>query len=570
MNDTYNPGRTDPRTHARRNPAAVSRIPENGRGRAGGVNPSRPSRPPQDPNAVQRTRQNPNAGFSEAPRQTPPRQDRPLQSERTGRQIPMRDPGAVYSPAERIRRTQERQERAERQPRPSRSAIPAPSSEDRRMVRRDASEEKRLTREERKQRRLESYRSRNLVRWTEQEKRENAWQRDIVRVKVGFDRPLFALIVILLALGSIMVLSASYPMAVRKGYGALYYAKRQGLFVLLGVIAMIIGWKIPLDKPLIRRGMPVAVWLTAAALLVVVTFIGVSEGEAQRWIQIPGVPVTVQPSEIMKIGEVLLLAMYADVMRQRMENASSLGSRYVYNVVLPGLLVGMSCALIIVGKHLSGTMIVGVIGLFMVLTMVDRKCRWWWAPLTIAVLLAAAAAVYIIAIPYARTRFMGIFSPDSDRWQSMQSLYAVGSGGLFGVGVGQSRQKYSYLGAAHTDFIFAIWCEEFGFVGAIVLIGLFFAFLWRGYRIASRAKDPFSMLVAYGITTHFAVQIIGHMVVDTTYMNTGISLPFFSYGGSSLIMQLFEAGLLLNISRHDYRSRSELEEAELRKAAGLD
>ena len=301
-----------------------------------------------------------------------------------------------------------------------------------------------------------------------------------------------------------------------------------------------------------------------------VTFIGVSEGEAQRWIQIPGVPVTVQPSEIMKIGEVLLLAMYADVMRQRMENASSLGSRYVYNVVLPGLLVGMSCALIIVGKHLSGTMIVGVIGLFMVLTMVDRKCRWWWAPLTIAVLLAAAAAVYIIAIPYARTRFMGIFSPDSDRWQSMQSLYAVGSGGLFGVGVGQSRQKYSYLGAAHTDFIFAIWCEEFGFVGAIVLIGLFFAFLWRGYRIASRAKDPFSMLVAYGITTHFAVQIIGHMVVDTTYMNTGISLPFFSYGGSSLIMQLFEAGLLLNISRHDYRSRSELEEAELRKAAGLD
>jgi hypothetical protein len=165
---------------------------------------------------------------------------------------------------------------------------------------------------------------------------------------------------------------------------------------------------------------------------VAVNFIGVSEGEAQRWIQLPGVPVTIQPSEIMKIGEVMLLAMYADLMKKRMSDAPSLGAQYLYNVVLPGALVGVSCGLVIIGKHLSGTMIIGIIGLFMVLIMVDRKCRPWWAPVTILVLLGVAAAAYIVLVPYARDRFIGIFSPEADRWQSMQSLYAVGSGGLFG------------------------------------------------------------------------------------------------------------------------------------------
>lgn len=429
---------------------------------------------------------------------------------------------------------------------------------------------RRPDREQRKIERYERYSDRNMTRWQEQERRENAWQRGIIRVKSSADRPLLILAVVLLALGTITVLSASYPLAVRKGREALYFAKRQGLFLLLGMIMAAIGWKLPYEHRVMRRLIPLGVWLFAAGCLVAVNFIGVSEGEAQRWIQIPGVPVTIQPSEIMKIGEVMLLAMYADLMKKRMSDAGSLGSQYLYNVVLPGALVGVSCGLVIVGKHLSGTMIIGIIGLFMVLVMVDRKCRSWWAPVTILVLLTVAAAAYIIAVPYARDRFIGIFSPEADRWQSMQSLYAVGSGGLFGVGVGQSRQKYSYLGAAHTDFIFAIWCEEFGFVGALALIALFLAFLWRAFRIASRAKDPFSMLTAYGIAVHFAVQMIGHMVVDTTFMNTGISLPFFSYGGSSLLVQMYEVGLLLRISEHDYRSRAELEEAEMRRRVGLD
>ena len=424
----------------------------------------------------------------------------------------------------------------------------------------------------REQRTIERYEERKLTQWKRQEREESAWQRGIVRVKSGVDRPLLILVLVLLSLGSITVLSASYPLAVRKDYGALYYAVRQGIFVVLGLIMMVLGWKIPYEHRVMRRLIPIGVWTFAAVCLLIVlkSSVGISEGQAQRWIQIPGVPVTIQPSEIMKIGEVMLLAMYADVMKKRMADAVSPGSQYLYNVVLPGLLVGVSCGLVIIGRHLSGTMIIGLIGLFMILVMGDRKCRPWWAPVTIVALLAVAAVAYIIIVPYARDRFTRIFSPDSDRWQSMQSLYAVGSGGLFGVGVGQSRQKYSYLGAAHTDFIFAIWCEEFGFVGAAVLIVLFFSFLWRGYRVASRAKDSFSMLTAFGITTHFAVQIIGHMVVDTTYMNTGISLPFFSYGGSSLIMQMYEVGLLLRISQHDYRSRAELEEADMRRRAGLD
>ncbi len=596
MNDAHG----TERSHARRRPENVSRQVtgtrtgegRNGNGaqtagyRTAGTDRSRTQPAQQLPQSPQNRYAQP----SQPTRQSPPAQpSRNVQSKQTGRAVPQQtgegNRNAGYVPARRpetvryVNGAARERIAQDRTDRPVRTAAPlterspernAVRGSERGIAAAEETADRARQREQRKIARREEAAGRDMVRWEKQEEKEDAWQQDIIRVKGGIDRPLLILALILLALGTVMVLSASYPLAVRKGKDALYYAGRQFLFLALGFVMMLLGWKLPYEQRVMRRLMPIGAWLTAAALLVAVCFIGLSEGEAQRWIQIPGVPITVQPSEIMKLAEVMLLAMYADLMKEKMAGAEKRGMRYLYNVVLPGLLVGLSCGLVIIGKHLSGTMIIGVIGLCMVLTMVDRKCPSWWAPVTIAVLLLAAAAAYIIAVPYARTRFLGIFSPDSDRWQSMQSLYAVGSGGLFGVGVGQSRQKYSYLGAAHTDFIFAIWCEEFGFVGAVALICLFFAFLWRGYRVASRAKDTFSMLTAYGITTHFAVQIIGHMFVDTTYVNTGISLPFFSYGGSSLLIQMFELGLLLRISQHDYRSRAELEEAELRRRAGLD
>ncbi|MBR4744662.1 MAG: FtsW/RodA/SpoVE family cell cycle protein, partial [Oscillospiraceae bacterium] len=400
-------------------------------------------------------------------------------------------------------------------------------------------------------------------------------QKDIVRVRSGIDRPLLVLALVLLALGSITVLSASYPLAVRRGLDdAAFFANKQLRYVAMGLGAMAAGFFIPYEKKGWRVFFPIISFGVAAVLLVAVFFMGVSAGEAQRWIAIPGIGFTIQPSAIMKPALVMMLALYADAFRKKREESVTARAMYGYNVLVPTMILGVACGLVIIGKHLSGTMIIGAIGFFMILTMMDRKCPRWWAPVTIILLLAVAAVVFILLVPYARTRFLGIINPGADvkkdSWQSIQSLYAVGSGGLFGVGVAQSRQKYAYLAAAHTDFIFAIWCEEFGFLGAVALIALFLAFLWRGYRIASRARDKFTMLTAYGITTHLAVQMIGHMVVDTTYINTGISLPFFSYGGSSLLVQMFEVGMLLRISQHFYRSRDDLERDALRKRAGLD
>ncbi len=435
-------------------------------------------------------------------------------------------------------------------------------------------EEKRLVREQKRADRLERFTENHLEKWDRQEKAESRWQKDIVRVKSGVDRPLLILAIILLALGSVMVMSASYPTAVRKNLSVMYFAWRQIIFLGMGAAAMFGGYIIPYEGPRFRRVFPIIAYVLSAILLIVVIFAGISEGEAQRWILVPGVGFTVQPSEMMKLAIVMVLALYADRFRKQREDATSLGGKYLYNVLFPTFILGFSCLLVLVGRHLSGTMIVGAIGFFLVALMTDRKTPVWWVFVTVGVLLAVAAAVYIIAVPYATTRFMSIINPGADlrndSWQSTQSLYAVGSGGLFGVGIGESRQKYSYLAASHTDFIFAIWCEEFGFIGAIALILLFLAFLWRGYRVAARARDTFTMLTAYGITTHFAIQMIGHMLVDTTYLNTGISLPFFSYGGSSLIVQMFEVGILLRISKHFYKKKSELERDELRRNAGLD
>ena len=149
-------------------------------------------------------------------------------------------------------------------------------------------------------------------------------------------------------------------------------------------------------------------------------------------------------------------------------------------------------------------------------------------------------------------------------------MYAIGSGGIFGVGLGASRQKYSYLGAAHTDFIFSIWCEEMGFVGAVLLIVLFILFVWRGYVIALRAPDKYTMLTAFGITTHIGLQAFLNMcVASDLIMNTGVTLPFFSYGGSALVITLAEMGILLKISRRFYRRKEDIEHDEMARRAGL-
>ena len=202
-------------------------------------------------------------------------------------------------------------------------------------------------------------------------------------------------------------------------------------------------------------------------------------------------------------------------------------------------------------KHLSGTLIIAFIGisvLFVAGISVKKMSVSYGATAIVA------GTVFLLTNSYAMKRIESFFDPNadvlSDKWQTMQGLYAVGSGGFFGVGYLNSRQKYSYVSEPQNDFIFTIWCEEMGFFGAILVIVLFVLLLWRGYRIAINASNTFSSLVAFGITAQIGIQSLLNMLVVTDLIpNTGISLPFFSYGGSSLVILLAEMGILLSVSR---------------------
>lgn len=397
---------------------------------------------------------------------------------------------------------------------------------------------------------------------------EAAWQKDVVRVRGGPDIFMLALILILLALGTIMVFSSSYPLAIKEGRDSNYYITRQILYLILGGAAMAIFTIFPIRW--YKGWAPIIAYIISAGLLAYTAVFGMAEGEAVRWVYIG--PISIQPSELMKISLILMLAWYADKYEKQMKDLSQGLTSYKWNILFPCLILGGACALVLVGKHLSGTIIVGAIGFFM---LIVAGCKISWLLETIIPVGAAAILAFLAANPYALKRITTFTDENADTldelWQTTQSIYAIGSGGLFGVGLGQSRQKYSYLGNAHTDFIFSIWCEELGFIGAVALIILYLLFIWRGYSIAIKAPDKFTMLTAFGITTHVGLQAFLNMcVASDIIMNTGITLPFFSYGGSSLIVLMMEMGILLCISRQSYRKKADLEQEELRIRAGLD
>lgn len=407
-----------------------------------------------------------------------------------------------------------------------------------------------------KQKAIEKQRKR-IVGARKKERIEAEWQKDIVRVRGGVDGAMLAIILILLALGSICVFSASYPEAVRKTGDGMTYIRSQIVNVILGLIVMTFVACVPMQ--MYRSWLPLFVYGLAAVLLIVVLFYGTVVGVTKRWIPIG--PINVQPSEIMKVGMILTLAWYFDKYDKQVNDISvPTKVQYRWNTLYPLAILGVSCFLVLMGKHLSGTIIIGFIGLLM---LIVGGCKIGWLLKTGLPIAIPAGIVYLITNPYALKRFTTFTDENADKldelYQTTQSIYAIGSGGLFGVGLGESRQKFSYLSAAHTDFIFAIWCEEWGFIGAVTLIVLFLLFMWRGYVIALRAPDKFTMLTAFGITTHVGVQAFFNMcVVTDIFPNTGITLPFFSYGGSSLIVVLFEMGMLLAISRQYYRKKSEL------------
>ncbi|MBE6617055.1 MAG: cell division protein FtsW [Ruminococcaceae bacterium] len=398
-------------------------------------------------------------------------------------------------------------------------------------------------------------------------RREEAWQNEVVRVRGGIDVFMLAIILILLALGSITVFSASYPRAIAANVGSGYYIKKQIGYLIGGFAAMFLAAIIPMKA--YRKWAPPLAYALSAALLIAVLFVGKSVGEATRWIKIGSF--TIQPSELMKVALVLMLAWFIERHEHKMSDLDRGLKSYWHNTFYPLLVVGIASGLVLIGNHLSGAVIVAGIGIFM-LAVGGSRNLWLWG--TVIPVGLSAFIVYLQLNPYALKRFTSFTDENadvlSDVWQTTQSVYAIGSGGLFGKGFGQSQQKYGFLGNAHTDFIFSVWCEELGFIGAVALVLLFLLFIWRGYVIALRAPDKFMMLTAFGITTHIGIQAFLNMAVASDMIfNTGVTLPFFSYGGSALIVLMGEVGILLSISRQYYRKKTDIEHEEMLKKAGL-
>lgn len=378
---------------------------------------------------------------------------------------------------------------------------------------------------------------------------------DIIRVKGSYDKIFLVLVIILTLFGIIMDFSASYAYAFSSTGDSLFFVKRQILYAAVGFAAMILAMRF--DYKWLRK-VTVPVYISTIVLLIAVLGYGVASGVAQRWIFIGSI--SIQPSEIMKFSLVIMLALYVARNQDRITNYRNFKQSSVYGMFIPLIIIAIPCGLVALESHFSGTIIIFAIGL-VVLFASGARSGWFVAAAGGA---AAVLVPFILISSYANERVdMWIhpenYSPTGKIWQTLQGLYAIGSGGIFGVGLGNSRQKHLYVSQPQNDFVFSIICEELGFAGAILVIILFMLLIWRGFVIAMKAPDTFSSLVVIGLISKVAIQtILNIAVVTNTIPNTGISLPFFSYGGTALLMQLGEMGIILSISRYSYQRREDI------------
>jgi len=363
------------------------------------------------------------------------------------------------------------------------------------------------------------------------------------------DFTLVITVLLLLSLGLIMILSASSPTSLQK-YGKSYeYFVKQLFFAVIGLIGMYFVSKI--DYRIYQRFYKQAWWISAGLLLAVLLFGDEAKG-AKRWIDLGFT--TFQPSEIVKF---LMIVFYAGIL---VKNRNELGKFWkglikhlIYLVPIIGLLI--------LEPHLSTSIVIIVTCCVMVIT---AGCKFWQFCATgvvgiggigsLATILFFTSEFFRERFQYALTRITTFLDPwkyaTDEGYQVIQSLYAIGSGGLFGAGLGESKQKYLYLPEPHNDFIFSVLAEELGFIGCMGVFILFAIFVWRGILIAMKAPDMFGSLVAVGITTLVGIQAIINVAVVTSSMPaTGMQLPFFSYGGTALCILLCEVGVLLSISR---------------------
>ena len=359
------------------------------------------------------------------------------------------------------------------------------------------------------------------------------------------DLSLLVTVILLSLYGTLMVASAGYSFAALRYGDALYFIKRQAIWLLIGYFAMWCGSRTPMDA--VRKFAPAAYVITVLLLLLTLA-VGMVGNGAKRWISIG--PITIQPSEIAKLTVVLMLSRYFSE-KEELACQAGRGKRdFVWGTFFPCIILLVPIVLVMLQHHLSCIIIIGSIGLLLIISA-GVNMRYLYAFMGVG----AAGVTYIaLFTDYTKERITVWRDPEAYKltggWQTLQGLMAIGSGGIFGKGLGNGELKHSYVSEPANDMIFAILCEELGFIGAMAALFLFAVLVYRGYRIAMNADDAFMRLVALGITFKMAIQtLLNVAVVTNTIPNTGISLPLFSYGGSSLIMVLFEMGLLLSIAR---------------------
>ena len=362
------------------------------------------------------------------------------------------------------------------------------------------------------------------------------------------DHTFLALILLLLGVGLAMLYSASSAQSMYDtGYEiSTKYLQKQAVCAILGLIAMYFFSRIPAD---VWHRLAWPIYGVSILLLLSVLVIGQEVNGAKRWVSIGGIQF--QPSEVAKFAMILV---FARLTREYGPDAKKFRfGVFGFGVTLLGILVPLALE-----KHLSAIMLMGMVAVVMMF-VAGTSPKWLLAGAGAAALFVL---VYITFMGYAGDRVTAWLDPNSDPgdtgYQILQSLYAIGSGGLFGMGFGRSRQKYLYLPFQYNDYIFAIVCEELGLIGAGLIVTLFLVTILRGYWIALKASTRFSTVLAAGLTTLIAVQTILNLCVVTNLLpSTGIALPFFSYGGTALAVNLGEMGVILNISRERNRVKKQ-------------
>ncbi len=370
---------------------------------------------------------------------------------------------------------------------------------------------------------------------------------------IGLDMQLLLLVLLLLGIGLSTLFSASYSDAYYQDGSSFEYIQKQGIFAVVGIILMLGISTFNYNNFKKKWCCGVLLFITIVMLGVVIVLKGTAFvptiNGANRWINIGGI--SIQPSEMAKFMSIMMISM-------TLSKYDGKDVPFLRGVVPCFFWFGLFAVLVVLEPHVSATIIIAFICSAVMLSG-GVKLRWF---LLIGVPAAVGGVFYILfsgKFAHVMPRILGWLNPFNppdgvDTYQTRQSLYAIGSGGLFGTGIGQSKLKHIFLPEPQNDFVFAIFCEEMGLAGALVVILLFLWLVWRGINISIHAKDRFGTLLGIGITFTIGIQAAANIcVVTNAFPNTGISLPFFSYGGSSLLVLLSEMGVLLSISRYNYR-----------------